>query len=647
MDLIPLGDYALLTLLLLGALASFAWGLERVRRRVWRGRPLAGSLRERIHWRSLAWRGLATARVFDRPAAGSAHALVFFGSLVLIAGHALHPLAMAGLPLYEGVFGHWFMGVAREVAGLAVVLGVVFFLVRRLRGRGRIAATGARRGFAPMEFLLLAALAAGFVTESTRIVADPGLHGGEFLGTRLAALWEPGDAAAARFRFAWWIHGVIGLGFLASIAHTPLAHLVLAPLNWGLAPRRRGITLDPIDFTALENADAEATPTLGVSRLADFGRDRLLEFETCVWCGRCHEVCPAAQTGKALSPKRVVTTLALRLAEDGGGDTDVIEAVGLEPIFDCVTCAACIEVCPVGVHPPEALLEMRRHLALERGELPAPLATASRSMEQRGHPFAGSSQSPDAWRGDLDVPRFEPGKTEYLLWLGCATRYDERAQGVARALVRILGRAGVSFGVLEHSRCTGDPAKQIGNELLFAELAGQNVDQLNGLGVHKLITTCAHCFNAFTRYYPELGGSWEVVPHAVLIDRLLAEGKLAIPDAEREAITFHDPCYLSRHNDVEDEARNVLGRVGRVVEMPRNRKQSFCCGAGGGAYWGGEGGTARIGDVRAAEALATGSTTIATACPFCLLMLTAGVGQQGGEARVLDVAEIVAEKLGI
>lgn len=645
MDLIPPRDYALLTLLLFGALASFAWGLERVRRRIWRGRPLTEDLRARFNGRSLAWLGLATARVFARPAAGTAHALVFFGSLVLIAGHALHPLAMAGAPLYEGAFGYWFMGVARDAAGIAVALGVAFFLVRRLRGRGRIAAAGVRRGFAPMELLLLAALVAGFLAESTRIVADPGLHGGEFLGDRLAALWEPGDAAAARFRLAWWIHGAIGLSFIASIAHTPLAHLVLAPLNWGLARRRRGITLDPIDFAALESSDAEVTPALGASRLADFGRDRLLDFATCVGCGRCHDVCPATQTGKALSPKRVILTLAERLADERGEEVDLIDAVGRESIFDCVTCAACIEACPVGVHPPEPLLEMRRHLALERGELPAPLSAISRSMEQRGHPFAGSAQSSDAWRGDLDVPRFDPDRTEYLLWLGCATRYDERAQAAARALVRVLERAGVSFGVLEHSRCTGDPAKQIGNELLFTELAGQNVDELNGLGVRKLITSCAHCFNAFTRYYPELGGRWEVVPHAVLIDRLIADGKLPIRAADREAITFHDPCYLSRHNDVEDEPRRVLGHVGQVVEMPRNRKQSFCCGAGGGAYFGGEGGEARIGDVRAAEALATGAGTVATSCPFCLLMLTASVGKHGGTARVLDVAEIVAEKL--
>jgi Fe-S oxidoreductase len=646
MDLIPPSYYVALTLLLLAALASFAWGLWRIARRIRRGRPLAKPLRERIHWAALVKRGLLTSRVFADPVAGAAHACVFFGSIVLIVGHGLHPLAMAGAPLYEGRVGFWLMGVGREVAGIAVTLGVLFFLLRRALSRGRIAAVRVRRGFAAMALLLLAALVTGFAAEAIRIIADPALHGGEFLGERLAALRGAMEAPESRFRLMWWIHGLVGLGFLALITHSPLVHLVLGPLNSALASRRRGVTLEPIDFAALERADAEAAPTLGAARLADFGQDRLIDFATCVWCGRCHDVCPATQTGKPLSPKGVMLTLAEMLAEERLDDEGMIEAVGMQPIFDCVTCGACTEVCPVSIRPPEAILEMRRNLVMERSELPPTMAAANRNLETREHPFAGTSQSPDAWRRDLDVPIYEPGRTEYLLWLGCAITYEERAQQVARAMVRILQHAGLSFGVLERSRCTGDPAKQLGNELLFTELARQNVDELGELGVQKMITMCAHCFNGFTRYYPELGGRYEVIPHAVLIERLIADGKLAVPGDAFERITFHDPCYLSRHNDIEDEARSVLARVGRVVEMPRSRKQSFCCGAGGANYWGGQGGHARIGDVRAAEALDTGAAKIATACPFCLLMLTDGVKKRtSAPAVVMDIAEIVAARL--
>jgi Fe-S oxidoreductase len=420
---------------------------------------------------------------------------------------------------------------------------------------------------------------------------------------------------------------------------------VLGPVNSALASRRRGITLPPIDFSALENEDADEVPTLGAAKLADFDRKRLLDFATCVWCGRCHEVCPATQTGKPLSPKGVMATLADMLGAEKFDDASMIDNVGIQPIFDCVTCAACVEVCPVSINPPEAILEMRRHLVMERSEMPDTMGAANKNLEMREHPFVGTSSSPDAWRQGLDVPVFEPGQTEYLLWLGCAIRYEERAQSVARAMLKILDAAGVSYGILEGARCTGDPAKQMGNELLFVELAQQNVEELGELGVQKMITMCAHCFNSFTRYYPELGGRYEVIPHAVLIDRLLAEGKLALAPAERERITLHDPCYLSRHNDVEDEARSVLAKIGDVVEMPRNRKESFCCGAGGANYWGGQGGTARISDVRAAEAIDTGADKIATACPFCLLMLTDGVKKRTDERKVFDVAELVSARL--
>ncbi len=646
MDLIPLSYYVVLTLLIFAALGSFAFGLLRHGRRIQRGRALAGSIGQRIHTEALLKRGLLTSRVFNKPVAGAAHALVFFGSIVLIVGHALHPLAIVGVPLYETPLGYWLMGIGREVAGIAVGIGVLFFLVRRVFPPDRVANPRARKGFAAMELWLLAALVAGFATETIRILAEPEpLHGGEFLGDALAALRGPVDGADAKFRLMWWVHGLIGLGFLSMISHSPMAHLVLGPVNSALASRRRGITLPPIDFSALENEDAEEVPTLGAAKLADFDRKRLLDFATCVWCGRCHEVCPATQTGKPLSPKGVMATLADMLEAEKFDDDSMIDAVGFQPIFDCVTCAACVEVCPVSINPPEAILEMRRHLVMERSEMPDTMGAANKNLEMREHPFVGTSSSPDAWRQGLDVPVFEPGQTEYLLWLGCAIRYEERAQSVARAMVKILDAAGVSYGILEGARCTGDPAKQMGNELLFVELAQQNVAELGELGVQKMITMCAHCFNGFTRYYPELGGHYEVIPHAVLIDRLLVDGKLALAPGEREKITLHDPCYLSRHNDVEDEARSVLSKIGDVVEMPRNRKESFCCGAGGANYWGGQGGTARISDVRAAEAIDTGADKVATACPFCLLMLTDGVKKRTDERKVFDVAELVSARL--
>jgi Fe-S oxidoreductase len=301
-----------------------------------------------------------------------------------------------------------------------------------------------------------------------------------------------------------------------------------------------------------------------------------------------------------------------------------------------------MEACPVSIAQPQSIQEIRRHFVMERSELPEVMGHANKNLEARQHPFVGTAASPDDWRRDLEVPLFEKGKTEYLLWIGCSITYEERAQQIARAMVRILEAAGVSFGILEQARCTGDPAKQMGNELLFVELAQQNIDDFEARGIHKIITMCAHCFNSFTRYYPELEARYEVIPHAALIKQLIDAGKLQL-SGSGERITFHDPCYLSRHNDIESEARDVIAALGELVEMPRNRKQSFCCGAGGANYWGGEGGE-RINDVRSREAVDTGAEKIATSCPFCLLMLTEGVSKHSQERRVFDIAELVEQR---
>jgi len=323
----------------------------------------------------------------------------------------------------------------------------------------------------------------------------------------------------------------------------------------------------------------------------------------------------------------------------------LIDALGQDAIFNCTTCGACIEQCPVSNNPAEVVLEFRRHFVMDRSEMPDTMAAANRNLESRGHPFVGTGANPEDWRKGLDVPLFAPDETEYLLWIGCSVTYEERAQQIARAMVSILEAAGVSYGILEEARCTGDPAKMMGNEMQFQEIATGNIEAFQEMKVRKVITMCAHCFNSFDRYYPELGATWETVPHSVLIDRLIQSGRLKVARNDAEKITFHDPCYLARHNDIVDETRSVVAAVGRLIEMPRNRKDSFCCGAGGGNYWGGQGGTARISDVRAEEALATGADKIATSCSFCLLMLTSSASKHTEERKVFDIAELVAAAL--
>ena len=647
-------SYFLLGLLLVAALASLFRGLRAHRDRIARGKAFSGpridraGVLARINWRAFISRGVFTSRLRQRRWSGIAHGLLFFGALALICGHALFALSFVGVPVYAGWFGYLVMELGREIAGIMVFLGVLFFLLRRFFPPQRLVAGGKRPGFERMEALILLTVVAGYSSESFRLALQPG-GGGEFLGTAVAAFirqhLDP-DATLLGFKLLWWLHGLLGASFIALIAHTPMSHMLLGPTNSALASRRSGINLAPLDFDAEQ--DAAGNPVVfGAARLADLTQKNLLDVSACLWCGRCHEVCPAAQTGKDLSPKKVMATCAEYLAAGRFDDNSLIEVLGRDAIFNCTTCAACVEVCPVSNNPAEVILEFRRHHVMELSDMPDTMAAANRNLESRGHPFVGTAANPDDWRSGLQVPIFEPGTTEYLLWIGCSVRYEPRAQETARAMVRILEAAGLSYGILGESRCTGDPAKMMGNEMQFVETAQENIEEFREIGVQKVITLCAHCFNSFDRYYPELGADWKTIPHSVLIDELIADGRLQIAHKGEETITFHDPCYLARHNGIVDETRRVLSAVGQLIEMPRTREQSFCCGAGGGNYWGGQGGTARIGDVRIQEALDTGADKVATACSFCTLMLTASAGKHSETRKVFDVAELVAERIRI
>ena len=647
-------NYLLLTLVLAGALASLGRGLIAHWKRVEHGKPLFGprvdraSVSDRINWPAFVSRAMFTSRLKDRRWSGIAHGMLFSGALVLIFGHAVYALSFLGVPVYTGWFGFLVMELGREIAGILMFLGVLFFLVRRFFPPERLTARATRKGFERMEALILITVILGFVAEGFRLAVEP-TGGSEFVGNTLGAFLrehcDP-DARLFGFKLLWWVHSLFGSAFLALIAWTPMSHMLLGPVNSALANRRNGVNLPAIDFDVEEDTDGNPI-RFGAARLTDLTQKNLLDASACLWCGRCHEVCPAAQTGKDLSPKKVMTTCAEFIADNRFDDDSLIDVLGREAMFNCTTCAACVQVCPVSNNPAEVILEFRRHFVMELSSMPDTMAAANRNMESRGHPFVGTGANFADWRSGLDVPIFEPGKTEYLLWIGCSNAYEPRGQEVARAMARILDAAGLSWGVLEKSGCTGDPAKMMGNEMQFVEMAQENIEQLHGQQVQKMITMCAHCFNSFDRYYPELGANWQTIPHSVLIDQLIEDGRLQIASRTDEKITFHDPCYLARHNGIIDQPRRALAAIGELIEMPRAREQSFCCGAGGGNYWGGQGGTARISDVRTEEAMHTGAGMIATSCSFCTLMLTASAGKHSEERKVFDVAELVVDRIRI
>lgn len=583
-------------------------------------------------------RGILNPKLYRKPASGIAHGFVFWGMVILFAGTNLVILnILFGLPVFNGSFNRWFMGFFLDLAGLLVLGGIIFFLIRRGFMPERLKLPAARRGFVPVCLILGGVLITGFVIEGARLAAgtpEAGAFVGNFIASNLMDKANPLQIHA----ITWWVHGLLAFIFIAYIPFSPLVHIILAPVNSGFADPAPGVKMGVMDFSGFDNEDAEELPALGAEKLSDFTRKRFLDFSSCLWCGRCQEACPAYTTDKPLSPKGVIVTLAENLAK-GNFDESVIDSISMDAIFNCTTCAACMEACPVSINQPKTIMRFRQNLVMEQSRIPELMGKAISSLEQRSHPFFGTGSGSAEWRKDLEVPFFETGKTEYLLWIGCSVTYEQRAQKIGRAMVNILQKAGVSFGILEGSRCTGDPAKQMGNEFLFAEIAQQNIEDFSSLGIQKIITLCPHCYNSFTRHYSKLGGVYEVIPHGSFIKHLIDEGKLDLC-RKTQTITYHDPCYLGRRNGSYGDPRKVISRVGTLVEMPSNQNESFCCGGGGGNYWAEEQGT-RINQKRAGEAFDTKAETIAVACPFCLLMLTDGLKKYTENTQVFDLAEIV------
>jgi Fe-S oxidoreductase len=407
----------------------------------------------------------------------------------------------------------------------------------------------------------------------------------------------------------------------------------------------------------LEATDIE---TVGAATVGEFTWKQLLDTDACTICGRCTSVCPANHTGKPLDPREIVLKLGEVAAATGtppvsppvGVDgaisvtsDSVFERITGAELWACTTCRACDQICPVDIEIVDKILDMRRYLALMEADFPEQLGGTFISMENSSNPYGMSQKERAAWTESLDFEvklLGEPGVTaEYLYWVGCAGSYDDRNRKVTLATARLLHEAGVDFAILgSREMCTGDPARRAGNEYVFQQLALQNIQTLDELGVDKVITQCPHCFNTLANEYPQFGGEYEVMHHSQLLLQLVEEGRIE-PKANGAPVTFHDPCYLGRHNDVFDEPRELLGRLGDgYVEMPRSRSDAFCCGAGGGQMWMEERDGKKVNIERTEEAIATGVERIATGCPFCFVMLDDGVRELGKDEQVTveDVA---------
>jgi Fe-S oxidoreductase/nitrate reductase gamma subunit len=599
-------------------------------------------------------------RVLGRGAASLAHVLLFSGFVVLLIGTTLiaieHLLADAlgrepNNPLFhKGLyFGAYEM--VMDAFGIALITGCVIFVVRRARGVGSFARSPADVG---ILIALIAISITGYLVEGLRILyAQTPLPGLSPIGYGCALAFAAAgvglETASSIHLSLWWTHAALALCFIALMPYTRLLHSIAGALNLAIRDPSLGL-LEPVSIE-----DVEATGQIGVARLADFSYRQLIELDACVSCGRCEDNCPAFEAGKPLSPRNVVQDLARVMNVRGTNENVHGEPIAAETLWSCTTCGACADVCPLGISPMRMITDMRRYLIGE-GQLRGAPAAALQKTDRVGNPWGMPPTDRLAWAAGLDVPLASVhADFDVLYWVGCAAAYDRRAQKIARSVVRLLQAAKVNFVVLgPEERCTGESARRMGDELLFQQLAAQNVETLARRKVRRIVAHCPHCVNSLRNDYPQAGGNYEVVHHSQLLAELIDAGRLPRAGGAKSnggPITFHDPCYLARVSGVTEPPRSVLASAisgsnqSPLVELPRNRRYTSCCGAGGGRMWFDDPPTTRVGQGRMREIAATGAQTVAVACPVCLIMLGDGLAAQNPSASVRDISELLADSV--
>jgi Fe-S oxidoreductase/nitrate reductase gamma subunit len=598
------------------------------------------------------------------PAAGLMHSMIYFGFLVLLAVTATLELDHQLPPSLKFLHGGVYQGFSAvgDAAGLVFVAGIVWAFLRRYVQRPyRIRIKTKPEHLVILTVFLVIGLT-GFATEMLRIAAEgtPDFEKWSFIGYPLATLVDGASVSTldAWHQAVWVVHVVAFLVFLLILPITMLRHMFTSPLNMYLRAKERPKGA----MKPMPNLTETSLETFGASVVEDFTWKQLLDTDACTMCGRCTSVCPAHATGKPLDPREIVLKTGEVMAATGtpavpppiGLNPEItitanslFERITPEEIWSCTSCKACDEICPVNIEILDKILDMRRYLSLMESNFPTELGNAYRSMENQGNPWGMNQGERGDWARGLDVEVVDPGAPfdhEYLYWVGCAGSFDDKNKRVTQAMTKLMRRAGLDVAILGPSEmCTGDPARRSGNEYLFQMLAMPNIEMLNGMGVRKIVTQCPHCFNTLQNEYPQLGGHYEVVHHSQLLEHLIETGKLDVSLASlEERVTYHDSCYLGRHNDVYLAPRKVIGSLKgiEIVEMPRNGTRGMCCGAGGARMWMEESIGKKVNDERAQEAISTGASRVATACPFCYIMLDDGVKGQGKEEDEVRVADI-------
>ena len=607
---------------------------------------------------------LGQSKLFLRPIPGVMHLLLFWGFLVLLPTILMSFLgAMHREWAIPWLAEQGWFALMVDLFALGVLVGVAIAFTIRL-GLRPVRFVGSYLQVAYNILLFEASITITlFLWHGSQIA----LGGNEFprewapISNAVAGLLPAGPGLEVFERGVVWLHALLILAFLVYIPYTKHLHTLVVWFNVFFERTRARGRLEPLAFD--DPAMPEDQIRFGLGTIADMTWKQMVDGMTCTECGRCQDACPAFFTGKNLSPKLVVMGLrdqlyreghAMLAAADGPagpifqGRPLVPTAVLDETVWDCVTCGACVRECPVGIEHIDHIVDLRRNLVMVESRFPAEGATMLRDLERTSNPWGRSPTERTDWAAGLDVRVLEPGDPapEVLFWVGCAPAFDERARIGARSTAALLKEAGVDFAILgPRESCTGDPARRMGDEYTFQGLAKGNVETLAEAGVERgvtrIVTTCPHCFNTLANEYADFGGRYEVIHHTQLLAELVADGRLK-PEAGTEGITYHDSCYLARHNDVRAEPRQLVAAVGKPLEMARREERTFCCGAGGAHMWLEER-SSQINEERAREATATGATTLAVACPFCTVMLDDGMQSTGGGLVVKDIATLLAE----
>lgn len=599
------------------------------------------------------------------PVAGTVHFLIFWGFMLFLVA-----VLEAIIQGFYSPFNLEFLGplfsvitLIKDIFGLLVIFAVLFALYRRyIQKIERLDVGKAGQLDATLILTMILLVVLSMFGQSAAHIAKNGFLTSEFelypISYQLASMFfEPGSSNSAVFyEIFWWVHILVIFAFLNYLPYSKHLHVLSSIPN---------VYFSKLDDKKYQikplNLEDENVEQFGAADVEHLTWKQLLDGYACTECGRCEAACPAANTGKLLSPRKIIVDIRRRLEEkapyvlagneevEGVSDKTLVhDFITDEELWACTTCNACVYECPVTIEHVDSIIDMRRNLVLMEAQFPQELNTIFKNLETNFTPWAFNHQDRAAWAEGMNIKTMaEDPNGEVLFWVGCAGSYDDRYKKVTKAFATLMQKAGVNFRILgTEEKCNGDTARRLGNEYLAQMLMQENVETLNNYGVKKIVTGCPHCYNSLKNEYPQFGGKFEVQHHTEMIEELVNSGRIELKDEEiKSKVTFHDSCYLGRYNNIYDSPRSPLKKIKglELVEMERNRDKGFCCGAGGGRMFMEETEGQRINENRTEEALKTNADTIASACPFCMTMMTDGVKSfaKQEEVEVQDIAEIV------